>query len=71
MESIIAEMLVDEGVRLAGERRLVLERRAREEGLELAPQLLAQLQELSSAAGVIAGLTRNPSRRVDPGSSPG
>ncbi len=35
MESIIAEMLVDDGVRLAGERRLVLERRAREEGLDL------------------------------------
>ena len=49
MESVIAEMLVDEGVRLAGERRLVLERRAREEGLELSDALIAQLRNLSSA----------------------
>jgi (2R)-3-sulfolactate dehydrogenase (NADP+) len=48
MECIIAEMLVDEGVRLAGERRLVLERMAREEGLELPDSLIAQLQDLSS-----------------------
>ena len=48
METIIAEMLVDEGVRLAGERRLVLERRAREEGLELSEALIAQLRDFSS-----------------------
>jgi (2R)-3-sulfolactate dehydrogenase (NADP+) len=48
MEFIIAEMLVDEGVRLAGERRLVLERRAREEGLKLSDALIAQLRNLSS-----------------------
>ena len=52
METIIAEMLVDEGVRLAGERRLVLERRAREEGLELPDALVAQLQDLSIATGL-------------------
>ncbi|NPC57120.1 Ldh family oxidoreductase [Caenimonas soli] len=48
MESIIGEMLVDDGVRLAGERRLVLERKARAEGLELSDALMAQLQDLSS-----------------------
>jgi (2R)-3-sulfolactate dehydrogenase (NADP+) len=35
IETLIAEMLVDEGVRLAGERRLALERQARGEGIEL------------------------------------
>jgi (2R)-3-sulfolactate dehydrogenase (NADP+) len=35
IETLIAEMLVDEGVRLAGERRLALERKARAEGVEL------------------------------------
>jgi (2R)-3-sulfolactate dehydrogenase (NADP+) len=35
IETLISEMLVDEGVRLAGERRLALERKAREEGIEL------------------------------------
>ena len=48
MESIIAEMLVDEGVRLAGERRQVLERKARAEGITIAPALMSQLEELSS-----------------------
>jgi len=46
METLIAEMLVDEGVRLAGARRLVLERKARAEGIEVADELLAQLDEL-------------------------
>jgi (2R)-3-sulfolactate dehydrogenase (NADP+) len=35
IETLVAEMLVDEGVRLAGERRLALERKARAEGIEL------------------------------------
>jgi (2R)-3-sulfolactate dehydrogenase (NADP+) len=35
IEALIGEMLVDEGVRLAGERRLALERKSREEGIEL------------------------------------
>jgi (2R)-3-sulfolactate dehydrogenase (NADP+) len=35
IETLIAEMLVDEGMRLAGERRLALERQARGEGIEL------------------------------------
>jgi (2R)-3-sulfolactate dehydrogenase (NADP+) len=35
IEALISLMLVDEGVRLAGERRLALERKARAEGLEM------------------------------------
>lgn len=35
VEALIAEMLSDEGVRLAGERRLALERRARAEGIDV------------------------------------
>jgi (2R)-3-sulfolactate dehydrogenase (NADP+) len=35
IETLVTEMLLDEGVRLAGERRLALERKAREEGIEL------------------------------------
>jgi (2R)-3-sulfolactate dehydrogenase (NADP+) len=35
IEALISEMLADEGVRLAGERRLALERKARAEGIEL------------------------------------
>ena len=48
METVIAEMLSDDGVRLAGERRLALERKARVDGLEIGGALLAQLQALSS-----------------------
>ena len=40
MEALIDEMLRDEGVRLAGARRLALERRARAEGIEVADGLL-------------------------------
>lgn len=35
IETLVAAMLVDEGVRLPGERRSALERKAREEGIEL------------------------------------
>lgn len=35
VETLVAEMLVDEGVRLAGERRLALERQARAHGIEV------------------------------------
>ena len=35
VEALVTEMLVDEGVRLAGARRLALERQARREGIEL------------------------------------
>jgi (2R)-3-sulfolactate dehydrogenase (NADP+) len=47
IETLVAEMLVDEGVRLAGARRLALERKARAEGIEVADGLVAQLKELS------------------------
>jgi (2R)-3-sulfolactate dehydrogenase (NADP+) len=39
VETLIAEMLVDDGVRLAGARRLALERQAREEGIEVPESL--------------------------------
>ncbi|HUR89424.1 MAG TPA: Ldh family oxidoreductase [Ramlibacter sp.] len=39
IETLISQMLLDEGVRLAGERRLALERQARKEGIELPPGL--------------------------------
>jgi len=39
IEALISEMLMDEGVRLAGERRLALERKARVEGIEVPPDL--------------------------------
>lgn len=42
VEALVGEMLVDEGVRLAGARRLALERQARVEGVEL-PAALAGL----------------------------
>ena len=41
IEALIGEMLVDEGVRLAGERRLALERKARVEGVEIPDELLS------------------------------
>ncbi|TWO72224.1 Ldh family oxidoreductase [Caenimonas sedimenti] len=40
IEALLAEMLVDEGVRLAGARRLALERQARVDGLEVADGVL-------------------------------
>jgi (2R)-3-sulfolactate dehydrogenase (NADP+) len=50
IETLVMEMLADEGVRLAGARRLALERKARAEGVELADSLVVQLKELSSRA---------------------
>ena len=44
METVIGEMLVDDGVRLAGERRLALERKARLEGLELPDAVVLSLR---------------------------
>ena len=40
METIVQEMLVDEGVRLAGARRMALERQARLEGVEVPDELV-------------------------------
>ena len=50
METIAAEMLVDDGVRLAGQRRLALERAARQDGLQLSEALVEQLESLSVPA---------------------
>lgn len=47
MEVLVAEMLVDEGVRLAGARRLALERKAHSEGITVPDALLNQLQQLA------------------------
>lgn len=51
METVIAEMLRDDGVRLAGARRLVLERRAARDGLQVADAMVAQLEKLGLVAG--------------------
>ncbi len=50
MEAVISEMLRDDGVRLAGARRLALERKAATAGLQVADALLAQLEKLGQAA---------------------
>lgn len=47
METVIAEMLRDDGVRLAGARRLALERRAAQDGLQVADAMVAQLEKLA------------------------
>ena len=44
IEALVGEMLVDEGVRLAGERRLALERKARIEGVEIPVELSSSPQ---------------------------
>ncbi len=51
METVIAEMLRDDGVRLAGARRLALERKAAQDGIEVADALIAQLEALAQSAG--------------------
>lgn len=48
METVIAEMLVDDGVRLAGARRMALETKARQSGITIADALLAQLETLAA-----------------------
>lgn len=48
METVIAEMLVDDGVRLAGARRLALEAEAHHAGLILPDALMAQLTALAA-----------------------
>lgn len=47
IEVLIREMLVDDGVRLAGARRLALERAAAEAGVNIPDALMAQLQALA------------------------
>jgi (2R)-3-sulfolactate dehydrogenase (NADP+) len=46
IEVLVHEMLTDEGVRLAGARRLALERKAQTEGLQIPDALHASLQKL-------------------------
>jgi (2R)-3-sulfolactate dehydrogenase (NADP+) len=48
METLIAEMLVDDGVRLAGGRRLALERTAHKDGIAIPDALHAQIVALAS-----------------------
>ncbi len=48
MELVITEMLVDDGVRLAGARRLSLERAAQTNGITIPDALLAQLTTLAA-----------------------
>ena len=48
METIITEMLVDDGVRLAGARRLALERQAQQAGVSIPDELMAQLTALAA-----------------------
>ena len=43
MEVLVAEMLSDEGVRLAGARRLALERKAQSEGIDVSDALMRQM----------------------------
>ncbi len=49
LEVLIQEMLVDEGVRLAGVRRLALERAAAEKGVTIPDALMAHLKALAEA----------------------
>jgi (2R)-3-sulfolactate dehydrogenase (NADP+) len=46
IEVLVKEMLIDDGVRLAGARRLALERQAHRQGLHLPDALLAQLKAM-------------------------
>ncbi len=47
METLIAEMLVDDGVRLAGARRIALEQQAGQSGLTIPDALHEQLHRLA------------------------
>ncbi len=47
-EALLQELLMDEGVRLPGERRLQLENKSRAEGLDIPDALIAQLTTLPS-----------------------
>lgn len=48
METLVAEMLGDEGVRLAGARRAALEIQARQQGISIADSLGRQLEQLAA-----------------------
>ncbi len=48
METVIAEMLLDDGVRLAGARRMGLENKALANGISIPDALMAQLESLAA-----------------------
>ena len=48
METLVTEMLVDDGVRIAGSRRLALERNAATAGITIADALLLNIQKIAS-----------------------
>jgi (2R)-3-sulfolactate dehydrogenase (NADP+) len=50
IEVLVSEMLLDEGVRLAGARRLSLERKAQAEGVSIPDALLQTLHKLAESA---------------------
>ncbi len=50
IEVLVTEMLLDEGVRLAGARRLALERKAQDAGVNIPDALLQALQKLAETA---------------------
>lgn len=47
VEAVVAAMLADPGVRLPGARRFAAEKAARERGMEIPDELLAQIEELA------------------------
>ena len=49
METLVAAMLQDEGVRLPGYRRYELEAKAQAEGIEIALALASELERLAAA----------------------
>jgi len=49
VETVVATMLADEGVRLPGERRFASERKLREAGIEVPDDLLARIEKLAHA----------------------
>jgi (2R)-3-sulfolactate dehydrogenase (NADP+) len=49
VETLVTAMLDDEGVRLPGARRAALAERAAQDGVDIAPALLQQLQELATS----------------------
>lgn len=48
VETVIATMLADEGVRLPGSRRFASEKKLRAEGIEIADDLLAKIEKLAN-----------------------
>jgi (2R)-3-sulfolactate dehydrogenase (NADP+) len=49
VETVVATMLADEGVRLPGARRFASEKKLRAEGIEIADDLLAKIEKLAAA----------------------